>query len=148
MSVVPGLKDKILGILKPTYEIDGANFTTLEGFYDEIERVLIPSKAWGRNLDAFNDILRGGFKTPDNGFVLRWRNSDQSRARLGFAETVRQLEQRLSAAHKSNRSSIEHEIKQAKSEHGSTVFDWLVKLIKEHGASGEESSDRVELILD
>ena len=148
LSVVPGLKDKILGILKPTYEIDGANFTTLEGFYDEIERVLIPSKAWGRNLDAFNDILRGGFKTPDNGFVLRWRNSDQSRARLGFAETVRQLEQRLSAAHKSNRSSIEHEIKQAKSEHGSTVFDWLVKLIKEHGASGEESSDRVELILD
>ncbi len=148
LSVVPGLKDKILGILKPTFEIDGANFTTLEGFYDEIERVLIPGRAWGRNLDAFNDILRGGMATPDNGFVLRWKNSDQSRVRLGFAETVRQLEHRLSTAHKSNRTSIEHDIKQAKSEHGSTVFDWLIKLIKDHGTSGEESSDQVDLILE
>ena len=113
LSVVPGLKDKILGILKPTYEIDGANFSTLEGFYDEIERILIPGKAWGRNLDAFNDILRGGFRTPDNGFVFRWKNSEQSRVRLGFAETVRQLEHRLSTAHQSNRASIEHDIKRA-----------------------------------
>ena len=86
--------------------------------------------------------------TPDNGFVLRWKNSDQSRVRLGFAETVRQLEHRLSTAHKSNRTSIEHDIKQAKSEHGSTVFDWLIKLIKDHGTSGEESSDQVDLILE
>ena len=48
------------------YEIDGKNFSTLEEFYDEISRVLIPGAQWGRNLDAFNDILRGGFGTPDS----------------------------------------------------------------------------------
>ena len=148
LSVVPGLKDKVLGILRPTYEIDGANFSTLEEFYDEIGRVLLPGKAWGRNLDAFNDVLRGGFGTPENGFVFRWKNSDQSRVRLGFAETVRQLEHRLSTAHNSNRSSIEHDLKRAKSGHGTTVFDWLVKLIKDHGRSGETANDHVELILE
>ena len=148
LSVVPGLKNKVLGILKPTYEIDGANFSTLEEFYDEIGRVLIPGKAWGRNLDAFNDILRGGFGTPETGFVFRWKNSDQSRDRLGFAETVRQLEHRLTKCHHSSRPSVEHDLKLARSGHGSTVFDWLVKLIKDHGGTGEESSDRVELVLE
>ena len=50
-----------------TYEIDGNDFSTLDEFYDEITRVLIPGVSWGRNLDAFNDILHGGFGTP------RWR---------------------------------------------------------------------------
>ncbi|MEI8019041.1 MAG: inositol monophosphatase family protein [Schlesneria sp.] len=148
LSVVPGLKNKVLGILKPTYEIDGANFTTLEEFYDEIGRVLIPGKAWGRNLDALNDILRGGFGTPENGFVFRWKNSEQSRVRLGHAETVRQLEYRLKKCHHSNRSSVEHELKMARSGHGSTVFDWLVALIKDHGMAGGEANDHVDLILD
>lgn len=70
---------------KRVYEIDGERFSTLDGFYDEISRVLIPGAWWGRNLDAFNDILRGGFGTPDEGFVLRWRNADLSRERLGPA---------------------------------------------------------------
>lgn len=42
------------------YEIDGKNFSTLEEFYEEISRVLFPGAEWGRNLDAFNEILRGG----------------------------------------------------------------------------------------
>ena len=44
--------------------IDGNNFSHLEGFYDEIERVLTKDLAWdiGHNLDAFNDLLRGGFR--------------------------------------------------------------------------------------
>ena len=44
--------------LKPAYEIDGSRFSTLEGFYDEISRVLIPGADWGHNLDAFNDCMR------------------------------------------------------------------------------------------
>ena len=53
--------------MKPTLEIDGTRFDTLEGFYDEVSRQLIPRSDWGRNLDAFNDILRGGFGTPEGG---------------------------------------------------------------------------------
>ena len=58
-----------------TYRIDGRRFSTLEGFYEEVDRVLIPGSKWGRNLEAFNDILRGGFGTPDEGFILIWESS-------------------------------------------------------------------------
>lgn len=68
---------------KTVYEIDGHDFSTLEEFYNVMSRVLIPHASWGRNLDAFNDILRGGFGTPDDGFMLRWKNSSLSRQRLG-----------------------------------------------------------------
>lgn len=68
----------------PEFTIDGARFDDLDGFYDEVSRVLIPGATWGRNLDAFNDILRGGFGTPD-AFVLVWANSERSRATLGPA---------------------------------------------------------------
>ena len=80
---------------KRVYEIDGAEFSSVEEFFDEISRKLIPDATWGTNLDAFNDILRGGFGTPEGGFVLRWLNSNASREQLGFAETVRQLRRRL-----------------------------------------------------
>lgn len=65
------------------FEIDGARFSTLEEFYDEVDRVLIPHAAWGRNLDALNDILRGGFGTPEGGFEIRWKHHQLSRKRLG-----------------------------------------------------------------
>ena len=44
---------------------------------------MIPDAYWGRNLDAFNDVLRGGFGTPEGGFTLRWKNHATSRRRLG-----------------------------------------------------------------
>jgi RNAse (barnase) inhibitor barstar len=63
------------------YEIDGERFSTLEEFYDEIDNVMHLS-AWGFGgdlLDAFNDILRGGFGTPKEGFTIRWKNHNISR---------------------------------------------------------------------
>lgn len=148
ISVVPALKDAVLAILQRTYEIDGATFSTLEEFYEEIGRVLAPGAAWGHNLNALNDLLRGGFGTPDNGFRLRWKNSAISRQRLGYEETIRQLEQHLIRCHPSNRASIEHDLNLAHAHRGSTVFDWLVELIQSHGPGGPESGDRVELIMD
>ena len=148
ISVVPGLKDAVLRILKKTYEIDGADVHTLDEFYDEVGRVLIPGKTWGRSLDALNDLLRGGFGTHVGGFVLRWKNSAVSRERLGYDETIRQLEQHLTRCHPSNRASIEHDLDLAHAHRGSTVFDWLVELIQVHGAGGEEADDHVELILE
>lgn len=133
---------------KVIYEIDGANFSTLEEFYDEVSRVLIPNASWGENLDAFNDILRGGFGTPDGGFVLRWKNSPLSKGRLGFAETIRQLEKRLVRCHPANRRYVANDLEEAKAGKGETVFDWLVGIIQSHCQGGDESEDGVELILD
>ena len=132
---------------KRVYEIDGAAFTTLEEFYDEVSRVLILTAEWGHNLDAFNDILRGGFGTPDEGFVLRWKNSAISRTRLGYPETIRQLALRLERCHPTNRASVATELERARSGTGPTVFDWLVEIILVHCPGGTESEDGVELEL-
>jgi len=133
---------------KAVYEIDGRNFGTLEEFYDLVSRVLIPGAKWGHNLDAFNDILRGGFGTPEAGFILRWKNSKVSRERLGYPETVRQLELRLGRCHPSNRDWVRGDLKQAQNNVGPTVFDWLVEIIQVHCAGGDEEEDGVELVLD
>ncbi len=129
------------------YEIDGANFGTLEEFYVEVSRVLIPGAAWGHNLDAFSDILRGGFGTPEGGFTIVWRNARSSRERLGYPETVRQLQVRLQRCHPTNRDLVRADLEQAEQGNGPTVFDWLVDIIRDHGPGGEQADDGVTLEL-
>lgn len=132
---------------KQIYEIEGKDFTSLDGFYDAISSQVIPGVAWGRNLDAFNDILRGGFGTPREGFVLRWRNSRLSMERLGYPETVRQLQWRLSVCHAGYRSRVLKQLAEAQAHQGAIVFDWLIAIIRTHGAEGSEKEDGVELEL-
>lgn len=133
--------------LRTRYEIDGTRFSTLEEFYDEVSRVLIPGVLWGRNLDAFNDILRGGFGTPEEGFLLVWKHSDMSRKNLSYQETVRQLQLRLARCHPSNREFVARDLESAKGNEGLTVFDWLVEIIRAHGPGGDEAEDSIELDL-
>jgi hypothetical protein len=133
---------------KALYEIDGNDFSTLEEFYDVVTRVLIPGAVWGHNLNAFNDILRGGFGTPEGGFVLRWTNSAVSRQRLGYPETVRQLERRMACCHPSNRKAVSEDLEKARQGTGPTVFDWLIEIIQVHCAGGQEEEDGVELQLE
>ena len=67
---------------RPTYTIDGARFSDLDGFYDEISRQLLPGVYWGRNLDALNDIMRGDVGDLPEEFRLVWKNAGLSKARL------------------------------------------------------------------
>jgi RNAse (barnase) inhibitor barstar len=129
------------------YVLDGSKIETLEDFYEEVSRVLIPGAFRGHNLDAFNDILRGGFGTPPGGFTLRWAHSEASRKALGYRETARQLELRLAECHPLNRDTVSIELAHARNGAGPTVFDWLVEIIREHGPGGEEAEDNVRLIL-
>ena len=133
---------------KAVYEIDGRDFATLEEFYKVVSRVLIPGSEWGRNLDAFNDILRGSFGTPEGGFILLWKNSALSREQLGYTETVRQLDRRLTHCHPSNRQLVGEDLERARLGVGPTVFDWLVEIIEVHCTGGAEQEDGVELVLD
>jgi RNAse (barnase) inhibitor barstar len=130
------------------YVIDGLRITSLEAFYEEVSRSVIPGYRWGRNLDAFNDILRGGFGTPDEGFTLRWSHSAFSKEQLGYPETVRQLEKRLGRCHPSNRESVQRKLSDARAGVGPTVYDWLIEIIHVHCAGGEESHNNVRLVLD
>jgi RNAse (barnase) inhibitor barstar len=82
------------------------NFTTLTEFYDEVENKLTKGLDWkiGRNLDAFNDVLGGGFGIHDynDSLIVRWVNSDKSKKDLGQSET------------------------------GETLFDIIIDIILEH----------------
>lgn len=130
----------------PILVIDGALFSDLDGFAREFSRLLC-NHTWRGNLDAFNDLLRGGFGTPENGWVLRWRDSESSRAALGYEATIRRLEQLLLTCHPSNRLTIEAWISSARRGEGPTLFDEIVEIIRDHGPGGSESEDGVVLEL-
>nr|WP_315476027.1 barstar family protein [uncultured Undibacterium sp.] len=132
---------------KPIIRIDGLQFSTLEGFFQHFSERALDGSTWGHNLDAFNDVLRGGFGTPEDGFVIEWLNHVISKQRLGYPETVRQLELRLGRCHPSNVAHIDEHLAAARREEGSTVFDWLLEIIQTHCPGGTEEEDHVELLL-
>ncbi|MES2986104.1 MAG: barstar family protein [Patescibacteria group bacterium] len=125
--------------MKKTYEIDGNNFNTLDGFYSEFESKVLDTPSWGRNLDAFNDVLSGGFGTPDEGFILVWDNSDKSRESLGWEETIKYIEHKLTTCHPSNVEDVQKELEDAKQGKGETIFKILIYVIK--------NNQDVELVL-
>jgi hypothetical protein len=127
----PGLD---LATEKPVITIDGENFNSLEEFAEETSLKLFPELnfQWKGNLDSFNDLLWGGYGTPEYGFVLVWRNSDRSREMLGYPETLRQLREKKETCHSSAIPLVEEEIKRAEAGEGPTVFDWLIEILNDH----------------
>jgi Barstar (barnase inhibitor) len=103
----------------PVLVVDEANFSDIDGFAREFSRLLC-HYTWHGNLDAFNDILRGGFGTPEDGWALRWLNSELSRAALGQDATIRWLEQILLTCHPSNRANVRTRISDARRGAGPT----------------------------
>ncbi len=138
--------NEMQNLKKETVIIDGASFTSLEEFFEHFHSQALDAD-WGRNLDAFNDVLRGGFGTPEGGFILVWKNHHLSMERLGHGETQRVLRARLAKCHPSNVSSVQDDIARAERNEGETVFDWLVEIISDHGPGGAEEEDGVELVL-
>ncbi len=130
----------------PEYVLDGESFDDLSGFFTAVTRTLRVT-GWGTNLDAFNDILRGGFGTPDGGFTLRWTSSATSAQRLGWPETIRYTEKKLTTCHPANIPSVRADLEAARRNEGQTLFDIITSIIRAHGPGGIEAEDNVHLIL-
>ncbi|MEV1068788.1 barstar family protein [Streptomyces sp. NPDC050263] len=116
------------------YVLDGTRVRTLEDFWRLIgEAVNGPGGYFGNNLDALADCLSGGFGQPDDDddYVIEWRDHQASRENLSHLETARQLEIRLSRCHPTNRSAVRAELAAARTEHGPTVFDWLITIFED-----------------
>jgi hypothetical protein len=79
--------------------------------------------------------------------VLRWLNSESSRAALGYEETTLRLEGLLLTCHPAQRSIILARISRARRGEGPTLFDEIVDIIRVHGPGGNESEDGVLLEL-
>lgn len=73
-------------------EINGNKFSNLNGFYREVERKMTFGLNWkiGRNLDAFNDVLRGGFGVQEVGesYIIKWHRSEKSKSELKDFEII------------------------------------------------------------
>ena len=118
-------------------EIDGNNFSSLTEFYDEIENKLTKGLDWkiGRNLDAFNDVLRGGFGIHDyeESIRIKWINSDKSKWDLGQTETVKYLQEKLKRCHPTNIRSVEEDLENVRDGKGEMLFDIIVNITRGHG---------------
>lgn len=70
-----------------TFILDGNNFSDMEGFYSEIDKLLTKNLEWktGHNLNAFNDLLRGGFNVHEYNepITIQWINYGKSKKDLG-----------------------------------------------------------------
>jgi RNAse (barnase) inhibitor barstar len=86
--------------------LDGDQIDNLSTFYDEVENKLTRDLGWsmGRNLDAFNDVLRGGFGVHDydEPIQLIWQHSGKSSVALGWEETVIYFQAMLTTCHPAN----------------------------------------------
>lgn len=130
----------------PTLVVDGSTFDDFDGFVRQFS-CLLDDYTWRGGLDAFNDILRGGFGTPEPGWVLRWLNSARSCRALGHRAAAKRLESLLPQVHPTNRASFEQRLAAAQRGAGPTLFDKIVNIIREHGPGGREEEDGVLLEL-
>lgn len=122
------------------YTLEGTKIQSLQDFYDEVERVLIPGAEWGRNLDALNDILYGGFGTPEGDFKLVWKNSSFSKDKLGYSETANWIRDKMDKIHPSNITDFQERLDQMNKGEGKTLFDEILEIIKSH--------PNIELVLE
>lgn len=118
-----------------TFIIDGEKFNDYKGFCKEFsDEVLSGKYIWQGNLDAFNDILFGGFGDIETGECYRiiWRNSIKSKQNLGYHERIKKLESIIESCHPSNISRLREEINIASKGAGPTLFDELIEIISDH----------------
>ena len=79
---------------KQVIVINGDNFADLESFYSEVDTFFTKDLTWetGHNLDAFDDLLRGGFGIHDYEEPIKviWTTFAKSRHDLGqeLADTL------------------------------------------------------------
>lgn len=121
---------------KKRIEINGQRFSNLMEFYDEIENHFTQNLDWkiGRNLNALNDVLYGGFGVHDydEPIEIIWKNSDKSKIDLGFTETVKYIENKLTTCHPSNRDDVREDLELAKQNKGKTLFEIITEIIQDH----------------
>jgi RNAse (barnase) inhibitor barstar len=115
-----------------SFIINGNNFSGLDGFFDEVEKVLTDGESgFGKNFDAFNDVLRGGFGKFEYAeeIELFWKNSRKSQNDLEYPETVRYLTERLNRTHRDSQESVRRDLEAAKNQNGLTLYDIILEII-------------------
>lgn len=116
--------------------IEGKNITDIATFYQEINRVFMSNENWkiAPSLDAFNDLLYGGFGAIDSKepTTLIWKNFEENRKTLGLKTTKKFYESKLTAPEIYNINFVKGKITALESSNGSTYFEIILEIISDH----------------
>lgn len=116
--------------------INGDLISDIPSFYREINRVFMSGEDWqlGNSLDAFNDLLYGGFGAikGNEQVTLLWKNMEKSRQALGYAVTRQYYEEKLLPGSPFNREYFLEKLAALDNGTGQTYFDILVEIIADH----------------
>lgn len=120
-----------------TYEVNGDAIDSIASFYAELNRIFMADEDWrlGESLDAFNDLLYGGFGAmPSDGTVtLVWHNLEATREALGAEATRAWLQAKLDdPAKRFNQESIQRDLDALNAGEGATYFDIILQIIANH----------------
>lgn len=132
--------------MKKIIVIDGKEFSDLEGFFCLADRLLRAEKdsVSGHNMDAFNDLLGGGFGVHEPGepIIIKWINFGVSREALGYEATAAYYENKLEKTQYADNYVIKKRMELAKEHQGRTLLDMIISIIID-----KESGHDCELII-
>ncbi|MCE7065035.1 ribonuclease inhibitor [Dyadobacter sp. CY326] len=116
--------------------INGNSIQDIASFYEEINRLFMADEDWkiGNSLDAFNDLLYGGFgalRNVDSAEIV-WLSIDKSSEALGIATTRNYYMDKLKPDSPFNKKHFEEELVRLENGTGETYFDTIIEIIREH----------------
>lgn len=116
--------------------INGSSVEDIASFYDEINRVFMADENWkiGPSLDAFDDLLYGGFGAIRNAERVEvvWQDIEKSRAALGYEATKAYFLEKLKPGSPFNKVLFEEKLAALENGTGETYFDTIMHIIAEH----------------
>ncbi len=116
--------------------INGSAIHDIPSFYREINRVFMTGEDWqiGQSLDAFDDLLHGGFGVLKNaGKVgIIWQDMPASREALGYDTTRAYYQSKLAPGSPFNRQLFLDKLRELEAGTGQTYFDIVLEIIAGH----------------
>ncbi|WP_419488357.1 ribonuclease inhibitor [Chryseobacterium bernardetii] len=115
--------------------IHGGHFSSLNGFYEEVSRVLMKDTDWKvGSLDGFDDILYGGFGVFENQEEVEivWKESQKSKEDLGLIATQEFYENKIRQGKPFNVELAQQKLNDLIDGKGQTLFDILIEIIESH----------------
>jgi RNAse (barnase) inhibitor barstar len=129
-------------IMRRTIIFNADNFDDIETFYNEVDNTLTRNLNWktDHNLDAFNDLLRGGFGIHEYGepILIEWHNFSKSKIDFGYPATITHYKKILRYCHPTNISYIKEKLTLANKKQGLTLLDIIITIIMDNYDSGHD----------
>lgn len=118
------------------YLINGAEVHGISDLYEQFNRELMAEEDWrlGSSLDGLNDVLyRVDSEIRDGDpAVFLWTDHALSRDALGFDETQRWLQNKLTQPTSFNQQRIQSDLDELRNGAGKTYFELILEVFADH----------------